>query len=109
MARFPSMLCDEPKVLRATGTMDNLGIATDEGAQHGLQQLGCVKMLSDTIECENNTGMKGSDPFPKPLRIAELDEGVQKGAKDCESTPGRTRTCNQRIRNPLLYPLSYGR
>ncbi len=25
------------------------------------------------------------------------------------STPGRIRTCNQRIRNPLLYPLSYGR
>jgi hypothetical protein len=26
-----------------------------------------------------------------------------------ESTPGRIRTCDQRIRNPLLYPLSYGR
>ena len=25
------------------------------------------------------------------------------------STPGRIQTCNQRIRNPLLYPLSYGR
>lgn len=25
------------------------------------------------------------------------------------STPGRDRTCNLRIRSPLLYPLSYGR
>jgi hypothetical protein len=25
------------------------------------------------------------------------------------STPGRTRTCDQPIRNRLLYPLSYGR
>jgi hypothetical protein len=24
------------------------------------------------------------------------------------SAPGRDRTCDQRIRNPLLYPLSYG-
>src|SRR5258708_17021826 len=24
------------------------------------------------------------------------------------NTPGRTRTCNRRIRNPLLCPLSYG-
>ena len=31
---------------------------------------------------------------------------VETGLK---STPGRIRTCNQRIRNPLLYPLSYGR
>ncbi len=27
----------------------------------------------------------------------------------CQSTPGGIRTPNQRIRNPLLYPLSYGR
>lgn len=26
-----------------------------------------------------------------------------------KSTPGRDRTCDRRIRNPLLYPLSYGR
>src|SRR5215218_3940910 len=26
-----------------------------------------------------------------------------------EGAPGRTRTCNRRIRRPLLYPLSYGR
>ncbi len=29
--------------------------------------------------------------------------------RELQSAPGRTRTCNQRIRNPLLYPLSYGR
>ena len=28
------------------------------------------------------------------------------GAKD--GAPGRNRTCGARIRNPLLYPLSYG-
>ncbi len=30
-------------------------------------------------------------------------------AGDDENAPGRTRTCNLRIRSPLLYPLSYGR
>ncbi len=27
--------------------------------------------------------------------------------EDIFGSPGRTRTCDQRIRNPLLYPLSY--
>jgi integrase len=109
VARFPSMLCDEPKVLQATGTTDDLAIATDEGAQHKAQQLGREKERPCAIECEKDPTKSGSDSFPNPLRIAKLDEGMQQGAKKSESTPGRTRTCNQRIRNPLLYPLSYGR
>ena len=28
---------------------------------------------------------------------------------DSEDTPGRIRTCDPRLRRPLLYPLSYGR
>lgn len=28
--------------------------------------------------------------------------------KQTNGAPGRDRTCDQRIRNPLLYPLSYG-
>src|SRR4051812_23483732 len=31
------------------------------------------------------------------------------GPAAMEGAPGRTRTCNRRIRRPLLYPLSYGR
>src|SRR3989338_8538854 len=31
------------------------------------------------------------------------------GARSRAGAPGRIRTCNPRIRNPKLYPLSYGR
>ena len=43
VARFPNMLSDEPKALRATGTADASATATGEGAQHKAQQLGAKK------------------------------------------------------------------
>ena len=51
----------------------------------------------------------GQDSFRNNRHVANLGEEVRRGATECESTPGRTRTCNLRIRSPLLYPLSYGR
>ena len=59
-------------------------------------------------------------PLPKPSRHTGTPRGypAARGTLRCwdtgcggsrRSTPGRIRTCNQRIRNPLLYPLSYGR
>ena len=49
---------------------------------------------------ERDTNPFGHEKSPKPKSSK---------ANDVQSTPGRIRTCNQRIRNPLLYPLSYGR
>ena len=42
--------------------------------------------------------------IPKPLRVADLGEDVRDDAQDDESTPSRIRTCDLRIRSPLLYP-----
>jgi hypothetical protein len=45
----------------------------------------------------------------RTCRIASERESDCLPRNFIRSTPGRIRTCNQRIRNPLLYPLSYGR
>ena len=42
-------------------------------------------------------------------RVRRMLTLCQSLASDDASTPGRDRTCNLRIRSPLLYPLSYGR
>ncbi len=109
VARFPNMLSDEPEVLRATGTMDVTPIAAAEGAQHKAQQLGRERMPVDATACDDATRKSELDSFRNNLQVANLGEEVRRGATKCESTPGRTRTCNLRIRSPLLYPLSYGR
>ena len=50
-----------------------------------------------------------ADPTSAPVNFikAELRAGRESAGTRC--APGRIRTCDQRIRNPLLYPLSYGR
>ncbi len=37
-----------------------------------------------------------------------LKSGAVKLEKECFGAPGRNRTYDSRIRNPVLYPLSYG-
>ena len=55
-----------------------------------------------------------SSPTPAILRASERRltlrgvSGFQKLQKQI-GAPGRTRTCNPRLRRPVLYPLSYGR
>ena len=52
---------------------------------------------------------RGENGSPNFLQANALDDSMRFRATTSRSTPGRIRTCNQRIRNPLLYPLSYGR
>ena len=59
-------------------------------------------------EGQKQTGCEQNNNNPKPLQMVDL--GTKKeplsstdiGSKT--NTPGRTRTCDLRIRNPLLYP-----
>ena len=60
-----------------------------------------------------NIGRFGNNSGNNSL-LSKATEQIKDNFTPCNesnfsSTPGRTRTCNQRIRNPLLYPLSYGR
>ena len=39
-----------------------------------------------------------------PLPATKLCDGTRPGATEGANAPGRTRTCDLRIRSPLLYP-----
>jgi len=120
VARLPNMLASEPIALQATGTdaaaalrlpLENGGVnqgSAQKSAAHA-QQSGRVLVPDDATGCDDGRAAPRNGTSPNPLRVAGLCEDVRRGATKCESTPGRIRTCNQRIRNPLLYPLSYGR
>ena len=56
------------------------------------------------VRCDDGAFKPPPKKAPKPLCIADLVEEVQASATDCESTPSRIRTCDLRIRSPLLYP-----
>ena len=89
---------------------DNIGQKLLEGARLEDERIGAaLEMLGDKI-----------DEVGKKLEAAEeviRFEGIimTKGPDRATGpflfflAPGRTRTCSQRIRNPLLYPLSYRR
>jgi Phage integrase family len=120
VARFPSMMASEPVALRATGTEGAGQGPTPEringSGRHGgrenaahAQQSGRDLVPDDATQCDEEHPPPRNGTSPNSLRVAGLCEDVRRGASECDSTPGRIRTCNQRIRNPLLYPLSYGR
>ncbi len=81
VARFPNMLSDEPEVLRATGTMDVSPIATNEGAQHKVQQLGRERVPVDATVCDNATMQEGKGSFRNNRHVANLGEQVRPNTK----------------------------
>jgi len=105
VARLPGMLTDAPEALAATGTED---AAASLGQHLGQQYLGGVR--------QSGAGGGGSprdsaaeSAATQPLTVSGVGETRPDVAAAGDSAPGRTRTCNLRIRSPLLYPLSYGR
>ena len=106
------MLVDLPKTLQATGT-DNTPVETSreaqQQAQHWAQQLGRETLRSGATGDDEDAKSPAKQKSHKPLQIADLSDDMRDNATDDESTPDRIRTCDLRIRNPLLYPLSYRR
>jgi len=105
VARLPGMLADAPETLAATGTED---AAPSLGQQFGQQYLGGVRQEAASgggSRCDSG----GESAATQTLTLSEDEKSRRAVAAAGESTPGRNRTCNLRIRSPLLYPLSYGR
>ena len=50
--------------------------------------------------------VKTQQKTPKPLRVADLGDGVREAAKCSESAPQRNRTFNLLIKSQLLCQLS---
>ena len=105
VAKLPSMMGDGPKPLRATGTLgkghDAAGIA-QRVAQRARRE---NPTRDDATQCEKTTERDESEGNLNPFPVARCDDEAPLNASDCESTPGRNRTCNLRIRSPLLYPV----
>jgi len=93
VSRMRSAFTQQPK--RATGTSDKTA------CQHSRQQLGRVAVRNlakpDNKSVVIPPGDSREPTFAKPTNSAEK-QGFE------GSRPSRTRTCDLRIRNPLLYP-----
>ncbi len=72
--------------------------------QYGLQQSQHDSVRTDATVCERLRSSGGVTDVQKVLGIATLCDSVQPAASGSETTPGRIRTSDRRIRNPLLYP-----
>jgi hypothetical protein len=73
-----------------------------KGAQQLAQQLGRETVQRDASACDRQEVQTAQKKTPKPLQIADLDDGVRSSAAGCESRPGRTRTRDKGIMSPLL-------
>ncbi len=62
------------------------------------------RCVGDATRCEEKTHPTQPGPVANPLRVADLGDDVREDEAENESTPGRIRTCDLRIRSPLLYP-----
>jgi integrase len=72
--------------------------------QYGLQQSQHDSVRSDATVCERLGSNGDVTDDQNTLRIANLCDSVQPASLQCGNTPGRIRTSDRRIRNPLLYP-----
>jgi len=97
------LIADQPEALRATGTDDAAAKAPNQRAAYA-QQLGRETQQSGATSCDKGTTVVAQTESPKPLRVADLGDGVRVDAKGNESTPSRIRTCDLRIRSPRVTP-----
>ena len=89
---------------RIDGNQTSHAHTREVGALQQAQQSGRETVRSQCETVQHGGGESTNIPFPKPLSAANLGDDVRDDAKHSESTPGRIRTCDLRIRSPLLYP-----
>ena len=109
VARLRQMLVapaeDNSEALRATGTDDQIAHAPDESpkvAQRQAQRAERETGPGRAKGCDGQTGTSAQKKTPKPLRVADLGDGVREDATNRESSGGGTRTPDTRIMIPLL-------
>lgn len=94
----------QPETMRATGT-DHASANDAKSAQRQAQRAECFSALDGAKACDSPAESCGDGDEHNALSIATLCDEVPSQATPSESTPGRNRTCNLRIRSPLLYPI----
>jgi Phage integrase family len=71
--------------------------------QHVCQQSGHDSVQSNTMDCESDSKERQAAIDQKSHKIGTLCENTHTAALESESTPGRIRTCDRRIRNLSQY------
>ena len=82
---------------------------THEHPQHRPQQSSRESVQKGATHCDSMGPLAQKVNVGRSSVRATNRKGLRLNATRSGNTPGRTRTCDPRIRNPLLYPLSYGR
>ena len=102
LANVPVGDMSSEKVLAvgATGTDD---AESGTGAAHA-QRAGRETVRIPATRCDTGSSAHEVRQKDKPLCIAEDSETMRQDATQRENTLGRIRTCDLRIRSPLLYP-----
>jgi integrase len=107
VAMLPSMMGDHPEEIQATGTDDATADTSNRPTSAPTSRptsSNANKPRPDASQCDA--------PHHTPLKVAD-DNCVSQGtlrnemrddASKNPNTPGRTRTCDRGIRNPVLYP-----
>ncbi len=93
-----------PERLRATGTDD---VSAGSGCSHLRYQLAREDVRGGARQCH-----EVAPNTPNAIRQESAEFGVQSGktrdgATTCGTEGGRTRTCDRRLKRPMLYRLSY--
>ena len=102
---LPELTLDEAKPEAARATGDDRPRSSEKDPQQIPQQSQHELVRRGASPC--------NEPFPdhdpgndhKATADAKICDDVQDDAAQDDNTPGRIRTCDLRIRSPLLYPL----
>ncbi len=104
ISRMRQLLGTPRDSMEATGTDDAAANSRNQ-AQRQAQQTGRKTLHGIASGCENTPTDSGEDNKPNLLLDADVSDTLREDATEDKNTPGRTRTCNLRIRSPLLYPV----
>ena len=99
--RLFEVMAGPPEILKATGT-DDVATKALSKAQHMRSSQDAKRRVGGAGGCDELSVQTIRSTSPKPLRVADLGDGVRHHARGDKSRPGRTRTADKGIMSPLL-------
>ena len=109
-ARWPAPLaCHRPCVSVAWTAPPGASITTDSGVWNQLRQGWGGRWDSNPRRPESQSGALPTELRPPSSRQETLNStrqvAISPSGRSSDGAPGRTRTCNRRLRRPVLYPV----
>ena len=104
VARLPEMMGDVPEALQATGTEDPCPVAPTNAPTSSPTSSNAKTSRGESTERETMRNDRTRPGNANPLPGKMICDPVRADASSRKNAPGRTRTCDIGIRNPVLYP-----